>query len=270
MPSLAQHESTGVVKALCLGNSGTGKTGAMASLVDAGLKLRVLDFDNGLGPLAGFAKRKDLLASNVHFVTLRDKLQLRGARIGVQKADAFARAMDALDGGPKAAKLWGSEEEPMDFGPVTSWGPDVVLAVDTLALAGKSALQHVMGISPGKTPGQPELQHYGVGMDNIEKLLDILTSPAVGCHVIVNTHTATPEGQTIPVPEALGSKLGPKVPKFFDNMFSISLSGSKRSIKTKRDGLVALKSAKQLADEYPIETGWADIFKELTGKKELV
>lgn len=269
MPSFENHESKRVVKLLNLGNSGAGKTGAVACLIDAGLKVRALDFDNGLGVLGGYVKDKALLASNVHFVTLRDKMKLTGSRIGIQKGDAFQRAMDALDGGPKAAKLWGTDEAPVDLGPVTSWGEDVVLLLDTLALAGKASLQMVMAAN-GKGFSQPELQHYGTAMDNIEKLLDMLTSDAVGCHVIVNTHTSTPEGQTIPLPEALGSKLSPKVGKFFDNMFSTSLTAGQRTIKTKKDGLIACKSAIPLDDTYPLDGGLVSIFKKLTGKTVLV
>ncbi len=269
MPSFEQHESREVVKLLNLGNSGSGKTGAVACLVDAGLKIRALDFDNGLGVLGGYVKDKKKLVENVHYITLRDKMKLTGSRIGIQKGDAFQRAMDALDGGPKAAKLWGTDDKPLDFGPVTSWGSDVVLLLDTLALAGKASLQMVMAAN-GKGFSQPEIQHYGTAMDNIEKLLDILTSDAVKCHVIVNTHTATPEGQTIPLPEALGSKLSPKVGKFFDNMFSTSLTAGKRTIKTKKDGLIACKSAIPLDEAYPIEDGLLSIFKKLTGKASLI
>ena len=37
-----------ITKCILLGDSGTGKTGALASLVKAGYKLRVLDLDNKL------------------------------------------------------------------------------------------------------------------------------------------------------------------------------------------------------------------------------
>lgn len=262
MPSMTSHESNKVVKLLQLGPSGGGKTGSVCSLIDAGLRVRFLDFDNGLGPIKGYVKDKSKL-ENVHFVTLRDTLRLTGSRIGIQKADAFQQGMDALDGGEKGKKLWGA-----DLGPVTSWGDDCVLVLDTLALAGKASLQMVMQMN-GKGFAQPELQHYGVAMDNIEKLLDIITSSAVGCHVIVNTHTSKAEGDPIPHPEALGSKLGPKVGKFFDNMVSVSKTGAARTIKTKSDGLITCKTAIPLDDTYPLETGMATIFKKLTGKEKL-
>ena len=51
MPSLANHQSNEFTKLLIEGDSGSGKTGALASLVKAGYKLRILDMDNGLDAL---------------------------------------------------------------------------------------------------------------------------------------------------------------------------------------------------------------------------
>jgi hypothetical protein len=260
MPSMLDHESNRIVKMLVLGDSGNGKTGAVASLLDAGLKIRALDFDNGLSVIKGYVKDKTKL-KNMHYITLKDEMTLQAARIGIKKAAAFQRAMDALDG---KKDMWGE-----DFGPLTSWGEDVVLLVDSLSMMGRSSLQMVMQAN-AKGFAAPEIQHYGTAMENLEKFLDIVTSNAVKCHVLINTHTTSIEGTAKLFPEALGSKLPPKVGKFFDNMISLSVSGSTRTFKTDKDGLLALKTATKLNPTYPIETGLADIFKALTGKKELV
>src|SRR4051812_13507500 len=74
MPSLANHQSNEFTKLLVEGDSGTGKTGALASLVSAGYKLRILDFDNGLDVLKQYILRDcPENISNVEFRTLRDK-----------------------------------------------------------------------------------------------------------------------------------------------------------------------------------------------------
>lgn len=102
MPSLEDHESKHIVKALIAADSGAGKTGGLASLVDAGLNLRILDFDNGLSPLKNYIKDKANL-KNVYFQTYQDTVKLTGGRFAIQKADAFQRAMDFLDKGDPAA-----------------------------------------------------------------------------------------------------------------------------------------------------------------------
>lgn len=260
MPSMTEHESNSIVKAICAADSGSGKTGALASLVDAGFKVRVLDFDNGLSVLKGYVKDKSKLA-NVHFVDrLQDDLKLLGGRIGITKAPAFQRAMDALDKGGQA--YWGSAE----IGPLSTWGPDTVLVVDSYSMAGRVCLQMVM-FANGKGLSNPEIQHYGLAMDNLEKWVGMLTSSETKCHVILNTHITGIEGSPKLYPEALGSKLGPKLGRYFDNMVGLSVSAGKRQFKTERDGLLALKTATKLPETLPIETGWVDIFKAITGKQ---
>jgi hypothetical protein len=242
-------------------DSGAGKSGALASLLDEGLQVRVLDFDNGLSTVAGYVKDKSKL-KNLTYVTLQDKLKLTGSIVGIQKASAFQRGMDALDG---KADAWDGITLPA----VTEWTPEHVLVLDTLSMAGRASLQMVMQMN-GKGFSAPELQHYGTAMENIEKLVAILTSSAVNCHVIINTHLTSVEGTAKLYPEALGSKLGPKLGKYFDNMITLGVTGGSRTFKTVKDGLFACKTAKPLKDTYPLETGLASIFKDLTGKQKLV
>lgn len=259
MPSMIDHISNSVVKVICAADSGAGKTGALASLIDAGLNVRVLDFDNGLSVLRGFVKDKGKLA-NVHYVDqLTDELKLVAGRIGIVKAPAFQRAMDALDKGGK--DYWGA-----DIPPLLEWTPRDVLVIDSYSMAGRTCLQMVMQAN-AKGMSHPEIQHYGTAMENLEKWVGILSSSVVKCHVILNTHITNVEGTAKLYPEALGSKLGPKLGRYFDNMVSISVSAGKRVFRTDKDGLLALKTAVPLPETLPIETGWKDIFEKLTGKK---
>ena len=61
MPSMDQHESNHLVKIMIAADSGSGKTGSLAALVEAGFNVRVLDFDNGLSVLKGYTKDKSKL-----------------------------------------------------------------------------------------------------------------------------------------------------------------------------------------------------------------
>ena len=261
MPSLLDHSSSNSAKLLIAADSGAGKTGALASLIDAGLRVRILDFDNGISVLKGFVKDKAKLSTHVHYVELHDSLKLTAGRVGISKANAFQRAMDALDKG--SADLWGE-----NFGPIETWGDDTVLVLDTLSSAGRASLNMVMQLN-GKGFAAPEIQHSGVAMENIERMLDILTSEAVKCHVIVNTHLTNVEGTAKLYPEALGSKLSPKIGRKFDNMLTLSITAGARTFKTQKDGLFACKTAIPMDETLPIATGLATIFKKLTGKVNL-
>ena len=48
MASIKNHTSVDVTKLLLVGDSGSGKTASLATLANAGYKLRILDYDNGL------------------------------------------------------------------------------------------------------------------------------------------------------------------------------------------------------------------------------
>ena len=257
MPSMLDHESNFLVKALIAADTGSGKTGALASLLDAGYNVRVLDFDNGLSTVKNYVKDRSKLA-NMQYVTLRDELGLLAGRMIIKKANAFQRGMDALDKGGKLGDgLW-----EVDVPPLKEWTPQDVLVVDSFSMMGRSALYNVMQGNAAAMKA-PEIQHYGTAMDNLEKFLGQVTSPVINCNVIITTHLMNIEGTPKLYPEALGSKLGPKIGRYFDNFWSISITGDKRTFKTKKDGLLGLKCAKNLKDEYPIEDGLAKIFKEL-------
>src|SRR4051794_8162208 len=99
MPSLDKHQSSEFTKLLLEGDSGSGKTGSLASLVAAGFKLRVLDMDNGLDSLANAVKRTcpDKLG-NVEFRTLRDKRRATPAGSVIDGVpSAFTNALGMLD-----------------------------------------------------------------------------------------------------------------------------------------------------------------------------
>jgi hypothetical protein len=119
---------------------------------------------------------------------------------------------------------------------------------------------------------QPEIQHYGTAMENIERLVQSLMSSITNCHVIINTHITGVEGDARLYPDALGSKLPPKIGKYLDNLIGLRVVGGERKFLTQKDGLLALKSASVLPESIPIATGWTTIFEKLTGKtiKELV
>ena len=259
MPSMTEHESNNVFKGMIAADSGSGKTGSLATLVDAGFNLRILDFDNGLSVLKGYVKDKSKLA-NVHYVDkLQDEFILTAGRVGIKKAPAFQRAMDALEkGGPD---FWGA-----DIPPLREWGARDILAVDSLTMSGRASLQMVMQANAAQLKN-PELQHYGVAMENIEKWVQALMSSHVQCHVIINTHITGVDGDARLYPDALGSKLPPKLGKYLDNLIGLRIVGGQRKFLTQKDGLLALKTAVPLPESIPIEDGWKVIFEKITGKR---
>src|SRR6266576_1472845 len=126
LPSLAQHQSNQFTKVLFLGDSKSGKTTALWSLVRAGYKLRILDFDNLLDSL----KEKLLVEcpkqlDNVEFRTLRDDYKAGPTGMVLDgAAKAFVAAMKMLDN-------WKYDE--VDLGKPKEWGSDYIFVVDCLS-----------------------------------------------------------------------------------------------------------------------------------------
>lgn len=262
-PAYADADKPGIFKGLIVGETGVGKSGMLASLLDAGYKIRILDFDAGVDPIIGYAKQKNLLG-NLDYVTLRDKFAISGSYLKVEKAPAFQHSMRLLMG----------RDEWEQFGPVETWGPDCILVMDTLGSASKSSFNMVLQangvVVPSGQRGGPEQSHYGTAQDNVERILMNLTNPdLVPCHVIVNAHwTYQPAGDGIdkPYPETIGKALNPTVGRKFNNMFSVSIRAGQRLIHVKKDGMIACKSSKPLKEEtYKIEDGMAKIFAEIVG-----
>lgn len=260
MPSLAEHPSSKVVKMMLVGDSGAGKTGALASLVDAGYKLRILDFEAGLDPLVGHIQDKDKLA-NVEYETLKDEFKIVGTNLAVKTAPAFQRAMALLQD-------WNGK------GPVQTWeDPEhTVLVIDTIGSMARAGFNMVLKannvLMPMGTRGGPETSHWGAAMDNIDRLLDNVTSPElVPCHLIVTAHITYQEregeGAVKAFPELFAKSQNPKAGRRFNNLISLSMTGGERSFKTKKDGLIVCKTSKPLKDKYKIESGLAEIFADL-------
>lgn len=259
-PAYSEGGAPGIYKGLHVGITGAGKTGCLAALLDAGYKIRALDFDRGLDPIIGYAKKRDLL-HNLSYVTLTDSFKLRNGFMAIEKAPAFQRAMQLLD----------------DFeglGPVQSWGSDTILLIDTLGSMSKSSFNMVLqanGVSrPSGERGGPEQSHYGAAQDNVERLLLNLTNPQlVPCHVIVNAHWTyqeTSTGRTEPYPETIGKALNPTIGRKFNNLLSFSITAGQRQINVKKDGTIPCKTSKPMKkDSYSIDTGMAEIFKEIVG-----
>jgi hypothetical protein len=265
MPSLSEYSQTKSIKMLSIGDSGKGKTGALAALAEAGFKLRILDYDNGVGILASLLKSKPALA-NVIYEPCLDEYQTVGQKILPKgMPTAFSKGLNMLS-------KWKSKDG-TDLGAVSSWGKDTILIIDSLSHMSNAALQYVLAINnrSGEHPWQSD---WGQAMDMIEAMLKILYSDQIKCHVIVNAHITyigeqrDKKTQEVlipgkPYPNTLGQKLPPKIGQYFNTMLEFTTSASgKRIIRTQPSGDLGVKSEiLGVPKELPLESGLADFFK---------
>lgn len=268
MPSLLEHQSQDVTKALILGESGSGKTTSLISLVEAGYSLRILDFDNGLNFLTKLIQaRCPEKLDSVYYATFTDKFMTGQGRAMLGVPTAFTGAFRLIDN-------WKTETE--DLGSVTSWGPQDVLVVDSLTFMCNAAMRAAMVISGhlNMNPTQPD---WLTAMRLVEDVLALLYSTAVKCNVVVTSHIKylTLDGEALikGLPLSLGQALPPKVGRYFNEVFLIERRGQgvneQRLILTRSKGLVDLKSGSpKTPPELPLETGLADYFKLVREKPD--
>jgi hypothetical protein len=257
MPSLAQHQSNEFTKILFCGDSGSGKSGALTSLVKAGYKLRILDMDNGLDSLKTFVLREcPNKLDNVEFRTLRDEYTTGAAGPKVTKAQAFVNAMKMLD-------KWKYDD--VDLGDPAAFGPECIVVIDSLSFLSDAAFDWAVSMNP--TAKDPR-QWYGAAQEAVESCLALLTSGTFRTNVIVTAHIRYQTGsdaQTKGYPNSIGSALGPTIPRYFNNWAQCENKKGNRVIQTAATAMVDLKNTKpfEMKASYPIETGLADYFEVL-------
>ena len=264
MPTLDKHQSNDFTKLLIEGDSGSGKTGALTSLVKAGYKLRILDFDNGLETLKQFVlKECPENVTNIEFVTLRDKRVAGPEGPRVAKAEAFVKSIRLLD----RWKYKADDGTEFDLGVPSEWGSDTILVVDSLTFMSDAAFDFREPLAPKSRDGKFDMRAvYKDAQDAIESVLALLTSESFHTNVIVISHVKyvdNPDGTRKGYPTAVGSALSPIIPRYFNSVaLCQTTAGGRRTIHTQATAMIDLKNPKPfaMAKEYPIETGLADFF----------
>jgi hypothetical protein len=271
MPPLSQHQSNKITKLLLIGDSGTGKTGALASLVAEGYKLRILDMDNGLDSLTQQCKKRNLDMSKIDFRTLRDKLRSTPAGPVIDgQPKAFVEAVTMLDNWK-----YQHEGQTIDLGKPESWGDDTVLVIDSLTFLSNAAMAWASVVKvPHGARGQDGRAVYGEAQKALEHVLSLLTSEHFRANVVVISHIAyidRDDGTRKGYPMATGQSLSPKIPAYFNSVALCESQGTganvRRTIRTAPTSMIDLKNPAsfRMAEQLPIESALADFFKTVKG-----
>lgn len=261
MPPLDTRTSDPVVKIMLIGNSGTGKTGALVSLVKAGYELRILDLDNGLDSLVNQIKLEcpDRLSS-VSYMSFRDKMKFGPTGPAVMGNDrAYRKAMAALE-------KWEDGTDPAE------WGSKKILVIDSLTALGRAAIKWSEQLNPTT---KEKRQWYNHAQDLLSNFLENLTSEAMNTNVIVISHVQLqemPDGTVQGFATAIGKALGPQIPRFFNTLVALELKGQgaslKRVLRTVPTSMLTLKNPapQRVPAELDISDGLAKLFATLSGK----
>jgi len=239
MPNFSNHPRDQRVKALVCGDPGTGKTGALATLLNDGYQIAVLDFDNGLDILHNYIEDNQ---SKLSYITF-----------DVEDPNTPNLVREIL-------KIWTTTEE--DLGPITDWGTDQVIVIDSASLYGECLLSHSK-----KTDGR--MKYFEAGQE-LKRIIQFLTGPKVKCNVIVNTHIQTIEndqGLLKGYPQMIGQAVSKSIGRYFNNIWRLDSKRMGREsvpiVRTKSDSFMALKcsSPKAVDAEHPLD--YAELFQKI-------
>lgn len=210
-------------KALMVGESGTGKTHAIRTLLDAGLEVFVLFTEPGMEVLSDIPSDKlhwhyippaspdwaDMVDSATKINTLSFESLAKMSDIKKGKYTEFIQILTCLSN-------FTDERTGKSFGAVDDWNTDRVLVLDSLSGLSIAAMNLVTGSKPCKS-----MADWGVAQDNLGRLIDKLAT-SLACHFILTAHLERESNEVTGGVElmasTLGKKLAPKLPRFFSDV----------------------------------------------------
>jgi len=216
---------------LLLGDPGSGKTDSLTTLMKGGLELFVLVTEpGGVESLIDATVRRNLPVDRLHwsvvppsspgFGALRDMIRvvkvmsfkdIADIKQGVGKPE-----MNALEAFLNNIQNFHCDRTEKDYGDVTEWNDDRAFALDSLSGLNLIAMSHTIGYKPSAHQGE-----WGIAMNLEEQLIHKLTSDCK-CTFVLTGHVDrdfdTVLGTSRLAPAALGSKLGPRIPRFFSEV----------------------------------------------------
>jgi hypothetical protein len=265
MPSATEHKSSTFVKLLYIGDSGTGKTTSLTSLVEAGYALRVLDFDNLLDPLIHMVRRQaPQRLGAIEYITFRDKLRT------TPNGPIIDGVPTAYIGSMKAIDKWEDGSIPGE------WGASHILVIDSFTTMARSAYWWAKGLLGAATfaegvpvRGVQPQQFYHTAQQALMSTIAYVTADSFKANVIVIAHVKYMErdGQTKGFPVAVGNAISPEIPSYFPSVALATKSGTRRLIRTRSTNMIDLKNPRSfdMADEFDMEDGLAKFFKAVLG-----
>lgn len=271
-------------KGLGLGMPGSGKTGSLAALANAGFKLRILDFDGNIEPLILYIKPE--FRKNVDIVTLEDAMENKGKYVGTK---GLPKAFDNMLKMLSRWKYKRADGTEVDLGRSKEWGPDTIVVLDSLTGMGRAAMRRAQ-VMMNRTPLNTTQQIWGLAMQDQEAVVEIMTANDKMHHTIVLAHmkmvgpkdvlkddddvTAQIKGQQADMvdtrwyPSALGRELPQNIAQHFPTVLHFetrfSATGkARRVITAEGTDKLDLKIPAQIEKELPVDTGMLTVFKAL-------
>ena len=222
-------------KIILMGDSGTGKTHSIRTLLDAGITPFIIFTEPGMETIG------DIL-DKVHYTYIPP------AQIGWEGLKTIGSMVNQLDLEGLAKMKDGNRRKYQEmlqviescnnfvdqngesFGDVMTWGTDRALVIDSLSGLNDMASQLTVGGKPIKSQSD-----WQIAQNMLKALIDKLTT-GCKCTFVLMTHISREQdeltGGTTLMVNTLGKKLAPEVPKYFSDAIQAIRSGDKFSWST--------------------------------------
>lgn len=219
------------IKVLLLGDSGTGKTYSLRTLVDAGLTPFCLFTENGFDVIGDTDPKKVHWKYVPPLLESFESLKAMSTRIGQSSYEAITKIQD---GNRFMESPWMKMLESLmsfkcdrtgqEFGNAGDWGTDKVLVIDSMSGLIKMSRQNAVGNRPALSP--PDYMLIQIQVENLINQLCLVFR----CHVVITAHAEREidpvmGGQKI-MASTIGKALSPVLSRYFTD-----------SILTKRTGV---------------------------------
>lgn len=225
MPALIKPPSV-----LLMGESGSGKTDVIATLIEAGLEVFIIVTEpNGLESLIDSIARRKLDINRLHYRVISParsgfkRLLELATTVSVAGFDALSKMQPTNQ---RSMGRWITVLEALDsftddrtgqsFGDVTKLGPTCAVVVDSLSGLNLMAMDLTIGDKVTAHQGE-----WGVAMGLLDKLILGLTSDLSSLFVLI-AHIEREQnevtGASNVMASALGRKLAPRLPRFFSEV----------------------------------------------------
>jgi hypothetical protein len=213
-----------------LGESGTGKTYSIGTLVETGVPVSFLALEPGIESLFGYyTDRGKPIPPNLSWHILRPPESDFASMIDTaEKINTYSFKMLADMTDPNRNKYnqfvsllrtlndFVDERTGEKLGPVNKWGPERFLIIDALTGINRAALDLVAGSKPARS-----MSDWGIAQDQIERILRMLTQDCK-CGFVLISHVEKEKdeitGSMKLTMSTLGKALAPKLPLMFSDL----------------------------------------------------
>jgi len=224
-------------KILLVGSTGTGKTHALRTLLDAGLEVFGIFTEPGMEVLS------DTNPARMHWhyippastpweqmIDSARKINTMSFESLTKLSDINKRQHTELLDLLTTLSNFKCDRTGEVFGPVDSFGTDRAVFIDSLSGLNIMAMNLVTGTKPVKSTAD-----WGVAMDNLERLIIKLTVD-LACTFVLTAHLEREADEVTGgiqlMASTLGKKLAPRLPRFFSDVIHAKREGDKFSWST--------------------------------------